>query len=29
MPLDELANLMKADHEKLTAVVKAAGIPQQ
>ena len=29
MPLDELANLMKADHAKLTAVVKAAGIPQQ
>jgi len=29
MPLDQLANLMKADHEKLTAVVKAAGIPQQ
>jgi tripartite-type tricarboxylate transporter receptor subunit TctC len=29
MPLDELASLMKADHEKLTAVVKAAGIPQQ
>jgi tripartite-type tricarboxylate transporter receptor subunit TctC len=29
MPLDELANLMKADYEKLTGVVKAAGIPQQ
>ena len=29
MPLDELASLMKADHAKLTAVVKAAGIPQQ
>jgi tripartite-type tricarboxylate transporter receptor subunit TctC len=29
MPLDELASLMKADHGKLTAVVKAAGIPQQ
>jgi tripartite-type tricarboxylate transporter receptor subunit TctC len=29
MPLDELANLMKADYEKLTRVVKAAGIPQQ
>jgi tripartite-type tricarboxylate transporter receptor subunit TctC len=29
MPLDELADLMKADYEKLTGVVKAAGIPQQ
>jgi len=29
MLLDELASLMKADHGKLTAVVKAAGIPQQ
>lgn len=29
MPLDELANLMKADYEKLAGVVKAAGIPQQ
>jgi tripartite-type tricarboxylate transporter receptor subunit TctC len=29
MQLDGLASLMKADHEKLTAVVKAAGIPQQ
>ena len=29
MPLNELASLMKADHEKLTGVVKAAGIPQQ
>ena len=29
MLLDELANLMKADYEKLTGVVKAAGIPQQ
>ena len=29
MPLDELASLMKADYGKLTAVVKAAGIPQQ
>jgi tripartite-type tricarboxylate transporter receptor subunit TctC len=29
MTLDELANLMKADYEKLTGVVKAAGIPQQ
>ena len=29
MPLDKLANLMKADYEKLTGVVKAAGIPQQ
>jgi tripartite-type tricarboxylate transporter receptor subunit TctC len=29
MPLNELADLMKADHDKLTAVVKAAGIPQQ
>jgi tripartite-type tricarboxylate transporter receptor subunit TctC len=29
MPLSELASLMKADHEKLTTVVKASGIPQQ
>jgi tripartite-type tricarboxylate transporter receptor subunit TctC len=29
MPLAELAALMKADYEKLTAVVKASGIPQQ
>jgi tripartite-type tricarboxylate transporter receptor subunit TctC len=29
MPLNELANLMKADYEKLTGVVKAAGTPQQ
>jgi tripartite-type tricarboxylate transporter receptor subunit TctC len=29
MPLSELASLMKADHEKLTGVIKAAGIPQQ
>jgi tripartite-type tricarboxylate transporter receptor subunit TctC len=29
MPLNELADLMKADYEKLTGVVKAAGIPQQ
>jgi tripartite-type tricarboxylate transporter receptor subunit TctC len=29
MSLSELASLMKADHEKLTGVVKAAGIPQQ
>jgi tripartite-type tricarboxylate transporter receptor subunit TctC len=29
MPLGELAGLMKADYEKLTGVVKAAGIPQQ
>ena len=29
MPLGELAALMKADHEKLTTVVKASGIPQQ
>ncbi len=29
MPLGELAALMKADYEKLTAVVKASGIPQQ
>jgi tripartite-type tricarboxylate transporter receptor subunit TctC len=26
MPLNELADLMKADHDKLTAVVKAAGM---
>jgi tripartite-type tricarboxylate transporter receptor subunit TctC len=29
MQLSELANLMKTDYEKLTAVVKASGIPQQ
>jgi tripartite-type tricarboxylate transporter receptor subunit TctC len=29
MPLAELAALMKADYEKLTAVVKESGIPQQ
>jgi tripartite-type tricarboxylate transporter receptor subunit TctC len=29
MQLGELAGLMKADYEKLTAVVKASGIPQQ
>jgi tripartite-type tricarboxylate transporter receptor subunit TctC len=29
MQLSELAGLMKADHDKLTAVVKASGIPQQ
>jgi tripartite-type tricarboxylate transporter receptor subunit TctC len=29
MPLDGLASLTKADYEKLTGVVKAAGIPQQ
>jgi tripartite-type tricarboxylate transporter receptor subunit TctC len=29
MPLDDLAALMKADYEKLTTVVKAAGIAQQ
>ncbi|WP_291577563.1 tripartite tricarboxylate transporter substrate-binding protein [Bradyrhizobium sp.] len=29
MPLGELAALMKTDHEKLTTVVKASGIPQQ
>jgi tripartite-type tricarboxylate transporter receptor subunit TctC len=29
MPLDDLAALMKADHEKLTSVVKAAGIAPQ
>jgi tripartite-type tricarboxylate transporter receptor subunit TctC len=29
MQLSELASLMKADYEKLTAVVKASGIPQQ
>jgi tripartite-type tricarboxylate transporter receptor subunit TctC len=29
MQLSELASLMKADHEKLTTVVKASGIPQQ
>jgi tripartite-type tricarboxylate transporter receptor subunit TctC len=29
MHLGELASLMKADYEKLTAVVKASGIPQQ
>ena len=29
MSLKELASLMKADHDKLTGVIKAAGIPQQ
>jgi tripartite-type tricarboxylate transporter receptor subunit TctC len=29
MPLNELADLMKADHEKLTAVIKASGIQPQ
>jgi tripartite-type tricarboxylate transporter receptor subunit TctC len=29
MSLDELAALMKSDHEKLTAVVKAAGMVGQ
>ena len=29
MQLTELAGLMKADYEKLTAVVRASGIPQQ
>jgi tripartite-type tricarboxylate transporter receptor subunit TctC len=29
MPLADLAALMKADHEKLTTVVKASGIPPQ
>ncbi|MEO6839975.1 MAG: tripartite tricarboxylate transporter substrate-binding protein [Bradyrhizobium sp.] len=29
MQLGELASLMKADYEKLTAVVKASGIPRQ
>ena len=29
MPLNDLADLMKTDTEKLTAVVKASGIPQQ
>ena len=29
MPLADLASLMKADHDKLTGVIKAAGIPQQ
>jgi tripartite-type tricarboxylate transporter receptor subunit TctC len=29
MQLSELAGLMKADYEKLTAVVKASGMPQQ
>ena len=29
MQLSELASLMKADYDKLTAVVKASGIPQQ
>jgi hypothetical protein len=29
MQLSELASLMKADHEKLTTVVKASRIPQQ
>jgi hypothetical protein len=26
MPLNDLAGLMKADHDKLTAVVKASGM---
>jgi tripartite-type tricarboxylate transporter receptor subunit TctC len=29
MPLDELAALMKADHEKLTTVVKTSGMALQ
>ncbi len=29
MPLNELAALMKADHEKLTSVVKASGMTPQ
>ena len=29
MQLSELAELMRSDHDKLTAVVKASGIPQQ
>jgi hypothetical protein len=29
MPLADLASLMKADHDKLTGVIKAAGIPRQ
>ena len=29
MPLNELAALMKADHDKLTPVVKASGITPQ
>ena len=29
MPLKDLASLMKTDHDKLTGVIKAAGIPQQ
>jgi tripartite-type tricarboxylate transporter receptor subunit TctC len=29
MHLTDLAKLMKADHEKLTTVIKAAGIPQE
>jgi tripartite-type tricarboxylate transporter receptor subunit TctC len=29
MPLADLASLMKADHDKLTGVITAAGIPQQ
>lgn len=29
MPLNDLANLMKADHEKLTTVVKASGMTAQ
>ena len=29
MTLDELASLMKADHEKLTSVVKASGMTPQ
>jgi tripartite-type tricarboxylate transporter receptor subunit TctC len=29
MPLNELASLMQADHDKLTTVVKASGLPQQ
>ncbi len=29
MPLNELAALMKADHEKLTTVIKTSGMPLQ
>jgi len=29
MPLDELAALMKADHEKLTTVVQTSGMALQ
>ncbi|HVX77335.1 MAG TPA: tripartite tricarboxylate transporter substrate-binding protein, partial [Bradyrhizobium sp.] len=29
MQLPDLAKLMKADYEKLTTVIKAAGIPQE